>query len=109
MSDLDKLMAGKPIYRHEDLRAISDKWEGWATFLQFSSIAGLFVMIFILESLSKEQARVVVWYLAAFLFVYGTVAFFVARIALKHKMRYLNAEGKRVSNLMDEAIEKVKE
>lgn len=108
MTDLDKLLAGKPIYRHEDLRAISDKWEGWATFLQFSSIAGLFVMIFILENVSKETARTLVWYLAAFLFVYGTVAFFVARIALKHKMAYLNAEGRRVGTLLDDAIEKVK-
>lgn len=108
MSDLDKLMQGKPIYRHEDLKAIDQKWNGWADFLQFSSIGGLFMMIFILEALPKEQAKVVVWYLAGFLFIYATIAFFVARIALKHRMRYLNAEGKRVSNLMDEAIERVK-
>lgn len=109
MGDLDKLLKGKPIYRHEDLREVEQKWNGWADFLQYSSLAGLFIMIFILEALPKEQAKVVVWYLAGFLFVYATVAFFVARIALKHRMRYLNAEGKRVSNLMGEAIERVKE
>ncbi len=105
--DLDKLLDGEPIYRHEDLKAVSDKWGGWADFLQFSSIGGLFVMIFILESVSKETARTLVWYLAAFLFVYGTIAFFVARKALKYKMTYLYAEGDRVGSLLDDAIEKV--
>lgn len=107
--DLDKVLAGKPIYRHEDLREIEQKWNGWADFLQYSSLAGLLVMIFILESVSKETARTLVWYLASVLFVWATVAFFVARIALKHRMRYLNAEGKRVSEFLDEAIDKVKE
>lgn len=107
--DLDRVLAGKPIYRHEDLKAVSQKWEGWATFLQFSSIAGLFVMIFILESVSKETARELVWYLAGALFLYGTVAFLVARVAHKHTMKYMNAEHKRVSEFTDEAIAKVKE
>lgn len=107
--DLDKVLAGKPIYRHEDLREVEQKWNGWADFLQYSSLSGLFIMIFILEALPKEQARVVVWYLAGFLFIYATVAFFVARIALKHRMAYLNAESARVSEFTQEAIDKVKE
>jgi len=109
MNDLEKLLKGKPIYRHEDLKQVADKWEGWATFLQFSSIGGLFAMMFILDALPKETARVVVWYLAGFLFIYATVAFFVARHALKYRMAYLNAEGDRVSGLFDQAITKVKE
>ncbi len=107
--DLDKVLAGKPIYRHEDLREVEQKWNNWADFLQFSSIAWLFVMIFILESVSKETARTLVWWLAAFGFIYGTIAFLVARVALKHRMAYLNAEGKRVGEFLDEAIDKVKE
>lgn len=107
--DLDKLMKGEPIYRHEDLKELDQKWNGWADFLQYSSLAGLFVMIFILEAVGKETAKTIVWYLAGFMFIYATVAFVVARIALKHRMRYLNAEGGRVSSLFDEAIEKVKE
>lgn len=108
-TDLDKLLDGEPIYRHEDLREVSDKWNGWADFLQFGSLGALFGMIFILESVSKETARVLVWYLAGVLFVWATIAFLVARVALKHKMAYLNAEGKRVGNLLDDAITKVKE
>lgn len=105
---LDKLLDGEKIYRHEDLREVSDKWNGWADFLQFSSLAGLFMMMFVLEALPKETARVVVWYLAGLLFMYATAAFLVARVALKHRMRYLNAEGKRVGGLIDKAIIKVK-
>lgn len=107
-TDLDKLLDGEPIYRHEDLRAVEQKWNGWADFLQFSSIAGLFVMIFILEAVGKETAKQIVWYLAGFLFIYATVAFFVGRKALKHRMVYLNAEGDRVGMLVDDAITKVK-
>lgn len=107
--DLDKVLAGKPIYRHEDLREVEQKWNGWADFLQFSSIGGLFLMIFILEAVGKETAKQIVIPMAVVLFIYATVAFFVARIALKHRMAYLNAEGKRVGEFLDEAIDKVKE
>ena len=108
-TDLEKLMDGEEIYRHEDLKAVESKWNAWADFLQFSSIGGLFLMIFILEALPKETAKTVVWYLAGFLFVYATIAFIVANKALKHRMKYWNAEAGRVSSLMDEAIDKVKE
>lgn len=107
-TDLDKLLDGEPIYRHEDLRAVEQKWNGWADFLQFSSIAGLFVMIFILEAVGKETAKKIVIPMAVFLFLYATVAFIVATKALKHRMRYLNAEGDRVGALLDDAITKVK-
>lgn len=107
--DLDKVLAGQPIYRHEDLREVEQRWNGWADFLQFSSLAGLFVMIFILEAVGKETAKKIVIPMAIILFIYATVAFFVARIALKHRMKYLNAEGKRVGEFLDEAIDKVKE
>jgi hypothetical protein len=107
-TDLDKLLDGEPIYRHEDLRAIEQKWNGWADFLQFSSIAGLFIMIFILEAVGKETAKQIVWYLAGFLFLYATVAFIVGMKALKHRMTYWNAESARVGTLLDDSITKVK-
>lgn len=96
------------MYRNDEKRQLADKWNGWADFLQFSSLGGLFAMIFILESLSKAQARVAIWYLAAFLFVYATIAFFVARKALKYRMAYMNAEHTRVSGLFDQAIKEAK-
>lgn len=106
-TDLDKLLKGEPIYRHEDQRIAADKWDGIATFMQMSSVFALFPIIFILNALPKSQAKVVVWYLVIPLFIYGTIAFFVARKALKHRMTYLNAEGSRVSELLDQAIKKV--
>lgn len=109
MKDLDKLLAGKKIYRHEDMRAIASKWQGWADFLQFGSLGLLFISLFVLEALPKETARAVVWYWAGFMFVLATVAFFVAQKALKYKMGYLNSEGKRVGTLLDDAIERVKD
>lgn len=96
------------MYRHEDLRAEADKWEGWANFFQFGTLGLLFVFIFILESLPKEDARVFVWYGAAFLFVTATIGFILARIALPKKMKYLNAEHGRVLGLFDDAIAEAK-
>lgn len=107
MKDLDKLLAGKEIYRHEDLRAEADKWEGWANLFQFGSLAGLFMMMFILEALSKEQAKVVVWYLAGFLFVTSTIGFVLGRKALPKRMAYLNREHERVSELSEDAISRL--
>lgn len=107
--DLDKVLAGKPIYRHEDLRAIEQRWNGWADFLQFGTLGLLVFSMFILDALPKETAKAIIWYWAAVMFVLATTAFIVARIALKHRMKYLNAEGERVSEFMQEAIDKVKE
>lgn len=108
MSDLDNLLAGKRIYRNEDKEAISDKWEGWADFLQFGSLGLLLMSVILFNALGKDIVKHFIWYWAAVMFILATTAFIVARVALKHKMRYLNAEGDRVSNLMDEAIDKVK-
>lgn len=96
------------MYRNDDKRELADKWEGWANFFQFGTLGMLFAMILILESISKEQARVVVWYLGGFLFVTATIGFFLARKALKLKMIYLNSEKDRVSGLFDNAIEAAK-
>lgn len=108
MKDLDKLLAGQSIYRHEDMRELSDKWQGWADFLQFGSLGMLFVAIFVLNSLTKAQARVAVWYFAGFIFVMATIAFFIAQKALKYRMAYLNTEHKRVVELVDDTTERVK-
>lgn len=107
--DLDKLLKGEKIYRHEDLKAVSDKWTGRRDFLQYSSIGLIFVMIFILEAVGKETARTLVWYLAGALFVYATFTFFYSRIANKHEMAYLNAEAGRVTDLSKEVDKKLKE
>lgn len=108
MSDLDKLLAGKEIYRHEDKRAIADKWRGWADLFQFGSLGMLFVTIFVCNSLTKAQARVIVWYFAALISIMATIGFFVSRKALKYETDYLNAESNRVGSLMDDAIDRVK-
>lgn len=106
--DLDKLMKGEEIYRHEDLKAISEKWCGWRDFLQYSTMGYLVLMIIILEAVGKETARSLVWYLAAFGFLYATFVFFYSRIANKHEMAYLNAEHMRVSDLSKEVDNKIR-
>ena len=108
MTDLDRLLAGKEIYRNEDKRAIADKWEGWANLFQFGSLGGLFIMIFVLEALPKEQAKIVVWYMASFLFITSTIGFFLGRKALKYRMVHLNAESSRVRAISEDAINKIK-
>lgn len=108
-SDLHKLMDGEKIYRHEDQKALAHKWETIATVLQFSALAGLFIMAITLNAMDKEQARHWVWPMAGALIVYATIAFFVARKALNYRMTYLRAEGKRVGKLIDESIEELKE
>lgn len=96
------------MYRNDDKREIADKWGGWADFLQFGSVGLLLASVFLLDALPKETARTVVWYWAGFMFVLATVAFFVARKALKYRMFYLRAEAGRVSSLFDDAIEAAK-
>jgi hypothetical protein len=93
------------MYRNDEKRADADKWEGWADLFQFGTLGLLFVLIFILESLPKETARVVVWYGAGFLFITATVGFVLSRVALKKRVFYLNAEKDRVGGLFDKAIE----
>lgn len=109
MKDLDKLLAGKEIYRNEDKKALADKWEGWANIFQFGSLGGLFVMIFVLEALPKEQAKIVVWYMAGFLFITSTIGFFLGRKALKYRMVHLNAEASRVKAISNDAISRMKD
>lgn len=106
--DLDRLLQGKEIYRHEDLKSVSDKWDTLTTCLQFGSIGLLFASMFIFDALPKATVRGIIWYWAGGMFILATVTFFLSRIALQHKMEYLNAEGKRVGEFLDEAIEKVK-
>lgn len=96
------------MYRNEDKRAVADKWQGWADVFQFGSLGLMIAGIFLLESLTKEQARIVVWYYGGFLFITATIGFFLARKALKLKMIYLKAEGKRVSGLIDDVIKEEK-
>lgn len=75
------------------------KWEGLTDFFQYGSLVLLFMMIFILESLSKDQARVVVWYLAGVVFIFATIGFIIGRISIKKTMAYFNGEQDRIKRL----------
>jgi len=96
------------MYRNEEKRELANKWSSWGDFLQFSSIFGLLGIVLILGALPKETAKVAVVYLAPFLFIYATIAFWVATKAAKHRMVYLKAERTRVSSLLDKAIKQLK-
>lgn len=96
------------MYRNDEKKDLAAKWDNIATFMQFSSVGALFPIMFILDALPKATARVAVWWMVIPLFIYGTIAYFVSKKALKYKMTYLNAESSRVSGLFDKAIEQFK-
>ena len=108
MKDLDKLLKGEQIYRHEDLRSEANKWEGWAELFQFGTLGLLFMSIFILKSLPHRQAKVVVWYIAGVLFVTATIGLILGHKAANKTSKYLKSESNRVGKLLDDSIEKVK-
>jgi hypothetical protein len=97
-------MTAKLPYRNEDKRALADKWQGWAEIFQFGSLGLLFLTLLVLRALSQQQARTVVWYFVSVLFITATIGFVLAQKALKYRMAYLNAEGKRIDGLFDDAI-----
>lgn len=74
------------------------RWQSITDFLQYSSLAGLFGMIFVLESVSKETARTVVWYLAGFMFVYATIAFIAGRKSCKLTSDYFKQDLERIKS-----------
>lgn len=106
--DLDKLLDGEKIYRHEDLKSTSDKWESATNILQFGTLALLFISMFTFNSMPKGSVKTIIWYWAGVMFILATTAFIVSRISLKRKMKYLNAEHSRVKTLVDDAIERIK-
>lgn len=65
-----------------------DKAQGWADLFQFGSLGLLFGSIFLLESLSKATARVVVWYIAGVLFITATIGFVLGMRATKMTSEY---------------------
>jgi hypothetical protein len=96
------------MYRNEDKKQDATKWQGWADVFQFGTLGLLFGAILVLNSLSKQQARVAVWYIAGFLFVTATMGFVLGMIATKKTSTYLHAEGDRVGKLLDEGIQRLK-
>jgi hypothetical protein len=84
------------------------KWDSVSTFLQYSSLAFLFVGVVILENMPKELAKVSVLYFAGFMFVYSTVSFIVTCISNKKTSIYLRSEHEAMNARHDKLIEAMK-
>lgn len=82
----------------EVTRGEMQKWQGITDFLQYSSLAGLFLMIFILEAVGKETAKNIVWYLAGAMFIYATVGFLVGRKSIKLTSAYFKQDFERIKS-----------
>lgn len=83
----------------EVTREEMQKWESLTNFFQYGALAGLFGMIFILEAVDKETARVLVWYLAAFMFTFATIGFFVGRKSADLTSKYFKSSLNRITKI----------
>lgn len=72
------------------------KWHALTDTFQFASIGLLFGMIFILELVSKETARVIVWYIAAFILIFATITLAVSTISAKKTSAYFKSDYERI-------------
>lgn len=91
------------------LKANWEKWEGLADFFNFGTLGLLFVAIFILESLPKDDAKVVVWYIAAFLLTTATIGFILGNIANKKMKLYFDAEKRHMDKLFSNVKKSLQE
>lgn len=98
-SDLDKLINGQTIYRNEDKKAVADRYEKIADLFRFGTLGILFAVVIMFNILTGEQARGVVLWFAALLFITATIGSIIGKKAHKLNEIYLAAESKRISKL----------
>ena len=84
------------------------KWANTTSFLQYSSLAFLLVGVFILENMSKEEAKANVWYFAGFMFVYATASFIVGNISGKKTSKYLRDEHEAIKARHEKLLKAIK-
>jgi hypothetical protein len=65
------------------------KWQRHTDMLQYGTLGGLFATIFILEAVSKQTARIIVWPLAATILILATISFFVSLKADKYRKAWM--------------------
>lgn len=73
-------------------KELSKKLQNWADFFQYGTIGFLIGSVFLLETVDKETARVLVWYIGGFLLITAIIGYVLANKALKARMKYLNEQ-----------------
>jgi len=74
---------------------LAKKWQRYTDMLQYGSIGGLVAVVFILEAVSKQTARIIVWPLAAGILILATISFFFSLKADKYRKDWMETTIER--------------
>lgn len=77
------------------------KWRRITDRLQLTSLAGIFVMIGILERVPKHTAHWLVWYIAAIVFILATAAYITGRKFIELQRAQWDRSTQRVKDMYD--------
>jgi hypothetical protein len=72
----------------DKLKADADYWRNLTDLLQYASLFLLIATMIILSNVPKAQAKVLVWYFVAVMFVLATCAVVVGHISIKKTTAY---------------------
>lgn len=79
----------------------ANMWRKLTDRLQMSALIGIFVMIFILDHVSKHTAHWLVWYLAGVEFILATISFFCSRKYWNLQQKQFDLQSKRIKEMVN--------
>jgi len=82
----------------------AEKWRTVTDFLHYSSLAVLFMSLFIFEAIGKNTAKKVVIPWACAFFVYSTLGFIVGWVSANKTKKYFNQQFEKHNKAFDSLI-----
>ena len=89
---------------HLLIKVNANRWRKLADTLQYTLLAYLFIGLVILETLSKENARVAVWYFAGIMIVLLVICFLVDMKAFKLEKQYFRENLKHIKEMANDRL-----
>lgn len=77
-----------------------EKWSNICWGFQVASIVMLFITIFVLNSLSKQDAKSVVWWMVIPIFIVGTIGFITGEISIRKTNAYFKQKYQGIKDIL---------